>query len=488
MDDQKWRLNNLYYIQDSKGRRVLFKMNKAQEEFFDNLHFKNIILKARQLGFSTLIQLFMLDMALFFPDTSCGVIAQTLRDATTLFRTKVLFAYDNLPDWLKDEVKPEFRTKSELILSNGSSILVGTSLRSNTYQFLHLSEFGKISARMPERAEEIVSGALNTQEPSGWAFIESTAEGKGGRFYEFCARARELADQGIDLGEEGMEMDWKFNFYPWFDDPKYTLNSKSVELSVEDHKYFAQLGVNLSDGQKAWWVKKNADMKDKMFREFPGSPDEAFSAPLKGSYYGALMAEAEKAGRITDVPYDPRVKVETWWDIGHHDHTSIWFAQRHPSGKIAVIDFYQANQQTLPHFAQEILSKPYSYSRHIGPHDSGNTEWTGTGIGRSEVAETMGLRPWIVTQRTASLEEAIDATMDIIPLCYFDKTKCATGITALLSYTRKFDKQTGVFTTKPLHDKYSDAADAFRTGATAPADAGVFDFDADIKVPKFGAV
>lgn len=50
-----WRLNNLYYITDKSGKKVKFRMTPEQLEYFDGVHTRNIILKARQLGFTTLV-------------------------------------------------------------------------------------------------------------------------------------------------------------------------------------------------------------------------------------------------------------------------------------------------------------------------------------------------------------------------------------------------------------------------------------------------
>jgi hypothetical protein len=60
-----WRLNNLYRITDKNGRCVTFTMNSAQEALYHQMHRQNVILKARQRGFTTFIQLFMLDACLF---------------------------------------------------------------------------------------------------------------------------------------------------------------------------------------------------------------------------------------------------------------------------------------------------------------------------------------------------------------------------------------------------------------------------------------
>lgn len=51
LSNPRWRLNHLYKIQNEKGELVTFRMRPAQRQLFRNMHNKNIILKARQLGF-----------------------------------------------------------------------------------------------------------------------------------------------------------------------------------------------------------------------------------------------------------------------------------------------------------------------------------------------------------------------------------------------------------------------------------------------------
>jgi hypothetical protein len=74
----------------------------------------------------------------------------------------VQFAYDRLPEQIKEAVYPTHESKTELVLSNGSRIQVGTSMRGDTLQWLLITEFGKICAKYPEKAREIITGALNT--------------------------------------------------------------------------------------------------------------------------------------------------------------------------------------------------------------------------------------------------------------------------------------------------------------------------------------
>lgn len=96
-----WRLNHLYKIQNEKGELVTFRMRPAQRQLFRNMHNKNIILKARQLGFSTAIDIYLLDQALFTPHLKCGIVAQDKQAASEIFRTKIAVPFDNLPPWLR---------------------------------------------------------------------------------------------------------------------------------------------------------------------------------------------------------------------------------------------------------------------------------------------------------------------------------------------------------------------------------------------------
>ncbi len=249
-----WRLNNLYWIQDKVGDVVKFNMNTAQEQLLDDISWLNIVLKARQLGFSTFIDIFGLDQCLFNSNTNFGVIADTLKNAKGLLRAKIQFPYDNLDPLIKDQI-PILKSNVESIeWANGSRVDVGTSLRSGTYQILHISEYGKICAKTPEKAKEVKSGALNTLAQGCLGFIESTAEGQGGDFYDKTQEARALVDSGRKPGP----LEWKFHFFAWWMDDQYETDPEGVVITAEDEAYFAEIeaqGVpKLSDRKKAWYV------------------------------------------------------------------------------------------------------------------------------------------------------------------------------------------------------------------------------------------
>ena len=81
LSDKWWRMNNLYKIENEVAELVQFKLRPAQEFLFKNMWWLNDILKARQLGFSTAIDIYLLDEALFNKNLKCGIIAQDQKAA-----------------------------------------------------------------------------------------------------------------------------------------------------------------------------------------------------------------------------------------------------------------------------------------------------------------------------------------------------------------------------------------------------------------------
>lgn len=126
-------------------------------------------------------------------------------------------------DCLDPAVKPFFKligdSAKELSFAHGSKIRVGTSLRSSTLQYLHISEFGKICAKDPERALEVMTGSLQTVTAGQNIYIESTAEGKEGFFFDMTQRAFEQEKKNILF----TPMDFKPFFFPWWKESTYTL-------------------------------------------------------------------------------------------------------------------------------------------------------------------------------------------------------------------------------------------------------------------------
>lgn len=277
LGDVYWRLTNLYYIKDKNGKKVLFKPNKAQDKFLKTRHGRDLILKVRQLGFTTLECLYKLDKVIFNSYIDAGINAHTVDDAEKIFTNKVKFAYDNLPKWLKNIRKPNTDRAGELRFPNGSSISVSAGFRGGTLAGgLHVSEYGKICAKYPEKAREIKSGALNAVPLGADVVFESTAEGASGDFYDMYNIAALIGD------DELTAMDFKAHFFPWWDAEEYRLNPEGITFTPEILVYFKMLkddyDIDLDEWQKAWYFKKSIEQGEDMFREYPSYPEEAFQA------------------------------------------------------------------------------------------------------------------------------------------------------------------------------------------------------------------
>jgi len=185
----------------------------------------------------------------------------------------------------------------------------------------------------------------------------------------------------------------------------------------------------------------------------------SFDAAVVGAYYGKLMAQADRDGRIAGVPYDPAALVWTSWDLGIRDATAIWFAQM-IGREIRIIDYYEGSGVDLGHYARHVHARPYAYAGHIFPHDAQAKE-LGTGKSRLEVLASLGLKN-LTLAPLHRIEDGINAVRMLIPKCWFDAARCARGIEALRLYRAEYDDRLQALKARAVHDWTSHAADAFR--------------------------
>jgi hypothetical protein len=462
--DPKWRINNLYMITDANGNKIKFQMNAEQEELYDSLWYWNLVLKARQMGFSTAIDIWGLDQALFVPNTRVGIIAQTEDDVKKLFRNKIRNPYMDLPAGIREAIGLVNMNETELRLGNGSSIQVGMSMRSDTLTFLHVSEFGKICAKAPERAQEVVTGAFPAVAVGNMVFVESTAEGQQGYFYDYSTEALEAKRLGKKLSARS----FRIHFFAWWQKANNRLDPETVEISDNDNLYFdklaAERGIYLDPEQKAWYVNESKTLKGDMHRENPSYPEEAFAAALQGAYYEKEMLWLRQNRRIGIIPWDPRLPVNTFWDFGisTNNETTIWFHQRNGLQDL-FIEYYEERGEGLKHFVDYLKTTGYTFGTHYLPHDAEAGMQGEVVENRREILER--LLPghnFVIVPRTPDVNNGIELTKERFPTVWMDKEKCAKGISALDSYVRTFNKRLNQFTKVPLHNWASNGADSFR--------------------------
>lgn len=478
--DPEWRLFSgcLYQIiikgddPEDEGFVAPFRPNRAQRRFMQRLWHRNLILKARQLGFTTLIALLWLDHALFNANQRCGMIAQDREAAEAIFRDKVKFAYEHLPTEIRERFPLATDSKTELLFAhNNSSVRVATSMRSGTIHRLHISEFGKICAKYPQKAAEVITGSIPAVPLTGILVIESTAEGKEGEFYELTQRAQTLHHSGRKLTER----DYRFHFYAWWQEPRYTMDPSAVAVSREQHEYFEEIeqsmGCRIDPGQRAWYVATlEADftgVEEKMWQEYPSTPDEAFQVSTKGNYYAKDMVLLRKRGGITSVPVLD-LPVYTFWDIGNSDGTAVWFAQ-FLREEDRFIGYYEAHGEDLRHYARVLQERGHLYGGHFLPHDADHKRLGDTN--RSTKEQLQALLPgqaFFVVPRVTELITGIYATRKHIKGAFFDARGCELGLARLQGYRKKFSTAEARYLDTPdKSNGCSEGADALRQWAQA---------------------
>lgn len=283
-----------------------------------------------------------------------------------------------------------------------------------------------------------VFSEYSLQDPRGWDFIRPIlAENGGWAIFNYTPRGSNHGETLYNIAKEDP--------VHWF----------CQLLTVDDTKV---IPMDVLEQERNEYVKK--DGNDAIYQqEYYCS----FKVPIQGAYYGSQLMLAEKEGRITNVPYEASIPVNTYWDLGVGDSTAIWFEQT-VGKEIRLIDYYETSGEGLSHYIKILKEKPYVYGTHVAPHDIEVRELS-TGKTRKELAEQLGINFEIAPK--LSLEDGIDAARTIFNRLWFDRVRCERGINALKSYHKFWDEENKTYHNRPDHDWSSHGADAFRYFAVA---------------------
>ena len=205
-----------FHIVNKNQEVVDFTPNKAQTDFIENMSEKNIILKARQLGFSSVI-LAMLTLRFLFKKNQRCVVVSHETGATQKLMDRVKFYIQSFEQKFKIKTPLKYNSRSEMVNeAMNSSFYIGTAGsrafgRGDTITTLHLSEFAFYTD-----PESILSGVLQALVPNGLLFIETTSNG-----FNFFKT----------LWDEAEERGFKKHFYnPTWEYPEEFLTKKRKEL------------------------------------------------------------------------------------------------------------------------------------------------------------------------------------------------------------------------------------------------------------------
>ncbi len=233
--------------------------------------------------------------------------------------------------------------------------------------------------------------------------------------------------------------------------------AKSRMAAGDPHWWFAEFKASQTGLLDPAYLQqaKSIMTADEYEQEFECS----FEASVKGAIYVSELRDALNDKRITRVPLDPLLPVDTYWDLGVGDATAIWFAQSLRSGEVRLIDYYENSGEGLPFYVQVLRERGYTYGRHTAPHDIQVKEFS-SGRSRLETAQTLGIRFNIAPN--IPLEDGIHAARMLFPRCYFDEVKTQSGREALMHYRSDYNTRINEFKAVPVHDWSEHGASAFR--------------------------
>lgn len=460
---QKWRLNNLYRIIDKKSNSIPFRLNTVQEDVLNNLHSRNLVLKARQLGLSTFAVLYLLDSVLFNENLSGGIVSYSLEHAQHIFKKIIGHALDTLPSELKSLTGIVQRSAREITFNNGSSLRVDTTLRGGSYPLVLISEFGKTCARNPQKAEEVITGTLQAVPKDGEVIIESTGEGNEGFFAEMVTEAARRGNKDIS------SLDYKLFFYSWLEDPSYVLEDTNISFDVSLLDYFDKIeketNRKISIQQRNWYAVQSKILGNKIKQEFPSTISEAFLSSSDAFYFAEAIEKAYSEGRcLYTSPYDVLLPVYVAMDIGLNDLTVMIFFQI-AHGEVRVIDYYEDKNKDVPFYAKFLLQdKKFLYHTIFLPHDSVKRDPLdiNNSFERDFQRLFSGTNTRFHVLKRMDKQLSISHAKMMINRCVFNVNRVKPLLDNMAKYRKIWSESQGRYLEEPFHNQASNFADAFR--------------------------
>lgn len=260
-----------FYIKDKTARKVKFKPKKAQLDFLQKRTGRDYILKARQMGFTTLGILRQVKRVLLNDNMSCALVAHESDKLNDLFRI-AKYAWDNLPEEFKGAYNVKYDNVRELYFNESSinaysRFFIDMNLRSGTVQDLHISELA-----LNKDIDRLFASSLEAVPKEGSITIETTGNGLN--------RASEIWFDAVAGKNE-----FTPHFYNWTWDEEYfevppESNDWKGEYKELAKKYDLILDIqkrfHLTDSQYYWYYLKARRQGVRVKEEYPTTPEEAF--------------------------------------------------------------------------------------------------------------------------------------------------------------------------------------------------------------------
>lgn len=277
--NRKQYIENYLKIVNKEGNLVPLKFNYAQQILYDTIKklraenklIRIIILKARQLGLSTVTGSIFNSNTLLNFNVKTGIITHKSEATSNLFNMYKIM-YQNLPEQLQPALLND--NQNTLVFNNEKGTGLNSSIkcmtagssgvgRSTTYQQLHMSEY----AFWPGNKKDTYLGLVQTvpATPDSMIIIESTPNG----YDDF----KDKWDDAVAGKSDFVPL-----FFPWYINPEYKMTYTGFALT--DDELEIKDTYNLSNEQIAWrrWCIKNncSNDLDQFKQEYPSCPEEAF--------------------------------------------------------------------------------------------------------------------------------------------------------------------------------------------------------------------
>lgn len=272
-------IENYIKIRDKKGNVVPLKLNEPQLKYYNVIRklyierkpIRIIILKARQMGFSTETEGIIFKNVVTHHNYNAGIVAHKEDSTTNLFNMS-----KRMLEYLPEDIKPEQKKSNakELVFNNSEGTGLDSKIkcmtaggkgigRSDTFTALHLSELAFWEGNKKETMTGLLQAVPNT--PDSMIIIESTANG-----YEYF---KEMWDRAV-AGES--------DFYPlfigWNELKEYSMPYTGFNLTQEERELKEQYNLTLEQlTWRRWCIQNNCSGDIEQFRqEYPICPEEAF--------------------------------------------------------------------------------------------------------------------------------------------------------------------------------------------------------------------
>jgi len=221
-------------------------------------------------------------------------------------------------------------------------------------------------------------------------------------------------------------------------------NSIVTKVNWSDNPWFP----NVLDEERLHAKANNPDYENIWEGECKSAVD--------GAIYADEIREAQEQGRVTNVPYDPMLKVHVVMDLGWNDSMSIILCQK-GLADLRVIGYIEDDHRTLDSYSAQLKDLQYNWGQMYLPHDGQSKDFK-YGISAEDIMRKQGWDIRIVPK--LDIESGIKISRMNFHKVYFDKS--ANRLIDCLKHYRRNINATTNEPTAPVHDEYSHGADAFR--------------------------